>query len=414
MRILYYSPHPHLNLSDPAGYGTHMREMIAAFRDLGHEVHPVIMGGTEPRPSAPVRPLSLVKRIARRIIPARRWQTLKDQQLIRFDHQAEQKLLEEIKRFQPDFIYERGNYLQVSGVRAARATSTVHIVEMNSPYTEEKKELEGDSRLLSQAHDRERELLKKTHHIVTVSSSLRDYFVTKHHLNAQRFTILPNAIDPEKIRVTPDALASVRDRYDLEGKTVIGWVGSIQPWHGIDTMIDAFAQLPARERAGARLLNVGGGETLEEMKERARFGEAANEIIFTGSVPHREVFAHIAAMDICLLPNTKWYCSPIKIFEYGAMGKAIVASRHAAVLDVMEPDLDGLIIPPSASALHNALLKLMPKPELRARYAQQFREKVLTEHTWAANAHRVLDLLPQLQERQSIRNSIKVGTPNKG
>ena len=78
MKILYYSPNPNLNLSDPAGYGTHMREMIKAFRALGHEVEVQIMGGTEPKPSVAAKP-SLLKRFAKVVIPSRRWQTLKDQ-----------------------------------------------------------------------------------------------------------------------------------------------------------------------------------------------------------------------------------------------------------------------------------------------------------------------------------------------
>lgn len=413
MRILYYSPHPHLNLSDPAGYGTHMREMIGAFRDLGHEVRPVIMGGTEPRSGGGKGRTSFLKSIARSIIPPKRWQTLKDQQLMRFDQNAQRQLEGEIRSFQPDFIYERGNYMQVSGVRAAKSAKVAHILEMNSPYTEEKKELEGDSRLLNRAHDLEREMLKKTSHVVTVSSSLRDYFVEKHHLNARRFTIVPNAIDPEKVSVDRAEVESVRERYRLHGKTVIGWVGSIQPWHGIDTMIDAFAALSDDERRDARLLIVGSGETIKEMQIRAGSGRAAEQIVFTGYVQHEEVFAHIAAMDICLLPNTKWYCSPIKIFEYGAMEKAIVAARHAAVLDVMEPDLDGLIIPPSMSALRDALRKLMPKPGLRERYARQFRDKVIQEHTWAANAQRVLKIVDDVKASQQIQQNIRIGSPSK-
>lgn len=404
MRILYYSPHPNLNLHDPAGYGTHMREMIAAFRALGHEVHPVIMGGSEPRaPGGPAKP-SLIKAIAKRILPTKRWETLKDKRLMGFDQNAQTHLAAEISAFQPDLIYERANYMQVSGVRAAREAGVPHILEVNSPYTEEKKELEGPTHMLTQANDLEREQLRKSSHIVVVSSSLRDYFLEKHQLNRKRFTVVPNAIDPEKVQVDERMVKEVEWGLDLKDKVVIGWVGSIQPWHGIVEMIDGFAGLPAEARSRARLLIVGGGESLEEMKSHALASGAGEQIIFTGSVAHEKVFPNLAVMDICLLPNTKWYCSPIKIFEYGAMGKAVVASNHAAVLDVMEPDLDGLIIDPSAPALTEALRKLLPKPELRTRYAKQFQEKVLREHTWEANAKRVLDIYQNLTAKRPRRS----------
>lgn len=392
MRILYYSPHPNLNLTDPAGYGTHMREMIAAFRSLGHEVQPLIMGGTEPRPAQEAPSPSLLKRIAKRLIPTRRWEALKDQRLMRFDQQAQKTLSEAIADFKPDFIYERANYMQVSGVRAAQAAQVVHLLEMNSPYTQEKKELDGDSTLIPQAEDLEHEQLKLSHQVICVSSSLRNYFLEKHRIPPSKFSILPNAIDPAKLKLDPEARNQVIDQFHLAGKTVIGWVGSIQPWHGIATMIKAFSALPLTERDLAKLLIVGSGESIAEMKALAAASPGGENIVFTGYIPHEAVFAHIDAMDICLLPNTKWYCSPIKIFEYGAMGKAIIASHHAAVLDVMEPDLDGLIIPPSVEALTDALRKLLPKPALRQRYATHFQEKVLSEHTWKANAEQAIAL----------------------
>ena len=392
MRILYYSPHPNLNLSDPAGYGTHMREMIASFRAMGHEVKPVIMGGTEKRDNQSAPRNSRIKNLAKKIIPTRRWEALKDQRLLRFDQKAQQELSEEIARFKPDFIYERANYMQVSGVRAANEAGVVHLLEMNSPYTEEKKELDGDSTLLPRADDLEKEQLKRTQEVICVSSSLKEYFIGKHRLPTGKFTILPNAIDPEKLKVEKRKVKELRKSYGLEGKTVIGWVGSIQPWHGISTMIEAFSALPEAAREKAALMIVGGGETLEEMKALAEGTPAGKQIVFTGYVPHKQVFAHIALMDLCLLPNTKWYCSPIKIFEYGAMGKAIIASDHAAVLDVMEPDLDGLIISPDVPALTDALQKILPKPALRERLALHFRDKVMQKHTWMANAERVIKI----------------------
>ncbi len=392
MRILYYSPHPNLNLSDPAGYGTHIREMIASFRELGHEVLPLIMGGTVPRDNQNAPQNSRIKNIAKKLIPTRRWEAMKDKRLLRFDQKAQYQLALSISQFKPDFIYERANYMQVSGVRAANEAGVVHFLEMNSPYTEEKKELDGDSMLLPRADDLEKEQLKRSQEVICVSSSLRDYFLNKHRVAPGKFSILPNAISPEKLLVEEDTVADLRRKYGIEDKVVIGWVGSIQPWHGISTMIEAFAQLPLAQREQAALMIVGGGESLEEMKALAGSGPAAEQIVFTGYVPHVKVFAHIAAMDLCLLPNTKWYCSPIKIFEYGAMGKAIIASNHAAVLDVMEPDLDGLIIEPTPEALSQALRKIIPKPLLRERLASHFKEKVLRDHTWRANAEKVIAL----------------------
>jgi glycosyltransferase involved in cell wall biosynthesis len=390
MKILYYSPNPNLNLSDPAGYGTHMREMIKAFRALGHEVEVQIMGGTEPKPSIAAKP-SLFKRFAKVVIPSRRWQTLKDQRLEEFDNEAYDQLLVKIRAFKPDFVYERANYFQTSGVNAARRLNVQHFLEVNSPYVEEKVELEGDSGLLEKAREKEGWQLTKTNQVLVVSSSLREYFLHQHRIYAGKFSVIPNAIDPEKGKVDAQEVAAIKAKFGFEGKTVIGWVGSIQPWHGVETLISSFAVV-AKQRADIALLVVGSGETIATMQKIAAESGVVDRIHFTGSVPHAAVFAHIAAMDITVLPDTKWYCSPIKIFEYGLLGKAIVATHHAAVLDVMVPNQDGLIIEPGAERLQAALLQLIGDPALRQRLGNHWQEKVLRTHTWEANAKRVCEL----------------------
>ena len=391
MKILYYSPHPHLNLSDPAGYGTHMREMIKAFRALGHEVEVVIMGGTEPRIAEEAPKPSLLKSIAKRFIPTRRWQTLKDKQLIEFDDDAYDQLLEKIKNYQPDFVYERGNYMQVSGVNAANRNKVTHFLELNSPYVEEKLELEGESNMLNEARNKEAWQLRKSDHIVVVSSSLKEYFMHEHQVFSGKISVVPNAIDPEKVNPGPEKIDEVKAKFGLQGKPVLGWVGSIQPWHGVETLIDAFAELAEKE-SEIQLLIVGSGETIAEMRAKASSKPCAGRIHFTGYLPHQEVFAHIGAMDICILPNTKWYCSPIKIFEYGIMEKAIIASNHAAVLDVMQPEIDGLVIEPTQTALVDAMERLVKDEGLRTKVAQTFAKKVRLDHTWEANARRVLEV----------------------
>lgn len=392
MRILYYSPNPNLNLTDPAGYGTHMREMIRAFREMGHEVDIQVLGGTEPRPASTEVKQPLFKRLAKAMIPAQRWQTMKDKRLIAFDDQAYDNLLAHIQKTKPDLVYERANYMQVSGVNAAKKAGVMHILEMNSPYIEEKLELEGNSGLRDEARLREAWQLSKSKHIVVVSSSLREYFMLEHRTFAGKFSVIPNAIDPEKGQVSEDEVHAVRRQYGLEGKTVIGWVGSIQPWHGIQALINGFTNV-AKSVPEAVLLVVGSGETIAQMKSLAEASGVGERIHFTGYIPHDRVFAHIAAMDVCVLPDTKWYCSPIKIFEYGLLGKAIVATQHAAVLDVMVPDVDGLIIEPGKpDQLEGALVRLLKDPQLRTELGARFQEKVLRDHTWAANAHKVVEI----------------------
>ena len=94
--------------------------------------------------------------------------------------------------------------------------------------------------------------------------------------------------------------------------------------------------------------------------------------------------------DITVLANSKWYCSPIKIFEYGALKKAVVSIKTKAVLDVMTNEVDGLLIEDPKSELKSALLRLIENDALRASLAESFHQKVMKSHTWNAMAKLII------------------------
>src|SRR5687767_9075679 len=200
MKILYFSPHPDLNLASPAGYGTHMREMIHAFRDLGHEVETCIMGGEQQPGSVP--PKNGLKQMVKSFVYGRIWESLRDLRLVRFDRYARKRLSDKVTAFMPDVIYERGYYLMTSGVRVAREKKITHILEMNAPYLEEKAEMQGRG-LLSPGLKREKEQISKTDRLVVVSTALKEYYEKKYPGTASKTLVTPNAVRPDSVSSDP-------------------------------------------------------------------------------------------------------------------------------------------------------------------------------------------------------------------
>jgi glycosyltransferase involved in cell wall biosynthesis len=101
-------------------------------------------------------------------------------------------------------------------------------------------------------------------------------------------------------------------------------------------------------------------------------------------------------MDILTLPNTEWYCSPVKLFEYGAFGKTILAVNEAGVSDVMSSE-EGLLFENNDSAFQDALLTAITDVDALKIKAQNFKQKVVATHTWRANAQKVLQQLNSVQ-----------------
>jgi glycosyltransferase involved in cell wall biosynthesis len=392
MKILYYSPHPYLNLTSKTGYGTHMREMINAFRVLGHNVLPIINGGTDDVGySSEKKSIELIKRIFKSIIPSFIWRSVKDYRLLQFDKRAEAALEKQVIAYQPDLIYERAYYIQTSGINVAKKFKIKHYLEVNAPYTEETTEFEKARTVFARtAEEREEKQLISPDKIFVVSSALRDYFTDKiKGINQKNIIVTPNCVNPEKIKVDTTLRIKIEEKYGLKDYTVVGFVGSIFPYHGVDILIDAFNEV-YKKNEKIKLLIVGDGLIAPQLKKHAQTLEAANHIIFTGNVSHSDIFSYIDLMDITVLADTKWYCSPIKIFEYGALAKAVIAPDTKAVRDVITNNVDGTLIKPDRSTLTDTLSGLIKNKEAREAMASNFKNKILREYTWVKNAENIL------------------------
>lgn len=392
MKILYYSPHPRLSMEAPTGYGTHMREMVGAWRKAGVEVKTLIAADLEGR-GTPVatgkKGVIQTLRGWKRYIPRKLWETARDIQLIRFDLRMERTLRKAVEEYKPDMIYERVAFLQNSGVRAAKAVGVTHIAEINAPYPEERKYFSGDSYLVKTAEDNLRQILIQTNGITTVSTALADYFGGIVEEAVSKTVVLPNCVNPDEVTHSGDRPGDLREQLQLGSALVLGFVGSIFPYHGVDLLIEAFAGLPKVPHT--KLLIVGDGESVPELRALAKRLGVFGDVIFTGSVPHRDVYLYIELMDICCMARSNWYGSPVKIFEYGLLKKPVIAPDTDPVKEVMD-NTTGVIVKPDIESISDAMRLLISDESLRKRLAENWHRKVLLEHTWDTAAAKALTL----------------------
>lgn len=387
MKILYFSPHPHLNLASPSGPGTHMREVIAGFQARGHEVKTFIVGGETLRQEG--LQIAFKQRWYKKWLPASLWQTGKDFSLLKKDRALKAQLTQLVNEYKPDLVYERGYYLMTAGVDVCSQLGVKHYLELNAPYPQEKRDMEGWSALGFWAKWAERKQVKTTAKLVVVSSALKSYFIEKTGVVEEKILITPNAVNPEKI-VASGSIS----RSDLKLKEedwIVGFVGSIFPYHGVDLLIDAVAELKANNHSvQIKALIVGDGEILPVLKKLAHDKGVNDDVLFTGNVNHESVYDYIGLMDVTVMPKSNWYGSPVKIFEYGAMGKLVIAPNNVPVRDVMVQELDGLLVDGSKEGLVNALSFCINHPVSADRMAQRFQTRVLTEFTWQHVADSIL------------------------
>jgi glycosyltransferase involved in cell wall biosynthesis len=168
-------------------------------------------------------------------------------------------------------------------------------------------------------------------------------------------------------------------------------VGSLKPWHGTETLFEAFRTLHATA-PHTHLLIVGDGPGREALEEYARVNDFKDVVTFTGSVSYDNIPYYISAMDITVAPyihSENFYYSPIKLFEYMIMGKPVIAGRIGQVEEVIDNDGTGVLFEPGNIAQLTAVLAQLVADAPRCqRLGARAQAWVQQERTWDNNARR--------------------------
>jgi glycosyltransferase involved in cell wall biosynthesis len=177
---------------------------------------------------------------------------------------------------------------------------------------------------------------------------------------------------------------------------IVGYAGHLYAWKGVDVLLDALARVPS-----VRGLIIGGHEAepdLGRVRDRVRALGLDARVELTGLVPPADVPALLARATILVLPNvasaiSARFTSPLKLFEYMAAGRAIIASDLPAIREVITDDVNGLLVAPGdAAALAAAVTRLASTPALADRLARTAFEHART-FTWERRAERLEPVL---------------------
>lgn len=303
-------------------------------------------------------------------------------------------VLRELERRPADLIYQRYGRFTWAGVEASLRTGVPLFLEYNGSevWIGKHWDMSGMIPLLERF---ERLNLKAASRIFVVSEVERRNLL-RLGIADEKIIVNPNAVDTDKFR--PDiGGASARQELGIGPREILaGFVGTFGPWHGVLTLAEAITLMPAN--SSVRFLLVGAGRFRDEVERIIRAAGKTDSVIFTGHLDHERIPALLDACDVLLSPHvpledgSEFFGSPTKLFEYMAMGKAIVASRLGQIGEVLTDDESGILIEPgNARQLAEAILRLSESPDLRQRLGAAARLAAVEQHTWKQNAQRVID-----------------------
>ena len=171
---------------------------------------------------------------------------------------------------------------------------------------------------------------------------------------------------------------------------VIGFVGILRPWHGIDILVDAFKIICDR-LPGCKLLLVGDGPIQGKIEAQVEKLGLKAMVTVTGRIPHARVADYVALFDMAVSPKATFYASPMKIIEYMAQQKAVIAPDMPNIRDLICNHATGLLFKPdSVNALVEALLILIRDKSKKEHLGNGALNAVKKRLNWIANAEAVL------------------------
>lgn len=393
-RVAYLLPDAGIGLWDSRkGSSIHARSMIRAFMAEGCDVDVYVMRegkakGVRPFKAETVRQSRLTRWWLGRFVNGRtpaNWVTAVGWLLWHRDFWRHIK--RRCLRRPPDLIYARSSWFAWPITRLKRLLRIPLFVEVNALFTIEKAD-RGEMAFAGLTRRIERNMMAAADRILPVSAEIK----------AQIATL---GIDPEKIVVTPNAVDTDLFRPASTPPTgfKIGAVNSMRGYHGMETLLRAAAI--AREKIpGLKLLLIGGGPLLDEVKSLAGSLGVADIAEFTGVIDHQDVPRRLAECSVCAAPyegDVNQYNCPMKLFEYLAMKIPVVASRWGDIPNILADGETALLHRPADPAsLAEALVAVHDDPQAAARRAESGLGLV-QHHTWRATARRVLEWSRELR-----------------
>ncbi len=286
----------------------------------------------------------------------------------------------------PALIYQRYSLNNLAGALLSARWQVPLVLEVNGSEVKWRREW-STLQFGALAEATERFILRRSDRIGAVSDNVaRDLGPAGAH--AARVRVIPNGVEVDRFAEAPAASLPFSP-----GAFVIGFAGLFYPWHGVHILAEAFVLL-RREHPAARLVLVGDGEEREAAAKVLDGAGASEDVLFTGLVPRNAIPGYLAALDVLVsphVPNDDFIGSPIKIWEYMAAGRAIVASDVAQLAQVLKHDDTALIVPAGdPQALADALGRLHDSPELRARLGGAARAEAVAEHSWKARLEELM------------------------
>jgi glycosyltransferase involved in cell wall biosynthesis len=380
-RVLVLCSDQGVRVPGDKGASLHLMAITRAFAAIGHEVLLAGVAG-HGEPPAGVRTVLMPH-------PGRSEGLERERRKLLLAATMPDAIRDAVEAFAPDVIYERLALFGGAGRVLAHQLGVPHIVEVNALLAREEAQWRG----LVQA-----ELAERIERSVLGGATLR--IAVSAEVGAQiddaapgrPTVVVPNGVELERFADPPSKnTARVTLGLPLD-RRLVGFVGALRPWHGVDVAIRALVDVP-----GAELVVAGDGPVRADLMALAIEVGVADRVRWLGQVPHERIPTVLAAVDVAVAPYPDldgFFFSPLKLYEYLAAGVPVVASAIGQVPEALGGGrLGRLVTAGDPVALAAGVRGVLSDPAASARTAATARRHAFDHHGWADRARRITEAL---------------------
>ena len=243
-------------------------------------------------------------------------------------------------------------------------------------------------------HPEKLKILSQIGGVITVNQSLKDEY-TRYGIGPQKIMVAPAGVNLKRFEDVPDKRMARRALHKHDDHFLIGYVGHLYPWKGIDTLVQSMLYLSPKYH----LVLVGGlpADIRRVQKQVAKMKIPRTTL--SGYLPPTEILPYLAAVDVLVLPTSgkekmgHYYTSPLKLFEYMAVGRPIVASDLPSTREILQHERNAYLVrADDPSSLAQGIRWVSEHPELAQSLAEQARLEVQA-YSWENRAQKIIDFM---------------------
>lgn len=238
----------------------------------------------------------------------------------------------------------------------------------------------------------EQKALRSADHVVTICQGLSDR-VQSWGVPAERITVIHNGVDLDAFAPVPDKPTELVERYQLAGKTVLGFLGSFYRYEGLHLLLDALPRI-LESHPNLHLLLVGGGVEEQALKQQVQQLGIGDQVTFTGRVPHQQISEYYSLIDLFVYPRESILLTeivtPLKPLEAMANHGLVLASDIGGHREMIEPGNNGYLFRPDDSqALADQAIELLNNPQQWPALRQGGRDYVEQQRCWKNSVQQI-------------------------